>query len=103
MEILRTIYPYTLYALYILAFCAFILMMTLLFKVFGTIKAVKLTLAPVTSIQTRIESMTDTIESLKKDFKTKSDSLKEFTKKTGLFLAIVHIFFPKKKKKYFSR
>ena len=100
MEILRMVYPYTLYAIYALSGCVFILMIGLLLKSFGALKALKLTLAPVDSIQQRITTITTTVDDLSKDFKKKNDNFKEFTKKLGIFLAVVHIFFPKKKKKH---
>ncbi len=99
MEMLRMIYPYTLYILYGLSACAFLLLIVLLVRILGTLKSLKLTLAPVSSIQSRIQTIQTTSDSLSKDIRKKNSEFQQFIKKTGLFFAVWHIIFPKKDKR----
>ncbi len=99
MEILQTIYPYTVYLLIGLSICAFFVLLALFIKLFGTYKTLKLTLSPIENIQTRVENITAAANQLSNDIKDKNNQLKQFLKKAGLFLAAWHIFFPKKDKR----
>ena len=99
MELFRTIYPYTVYILYASALIALITMFVLLIKTLGALKALKLTLAPVNSITTHINEVTEKKDYITKYFRDKNNELKQFLKKFGLFLTVWHILFPKKDKR----
>lgn len=99
MEMLTTIYPYTLYLLAALAVCAFFVLIALLIQLLKTFKALKLTLSPVASIQARIETIAAQTDHLSVSIKDKNSQLKQFLKKLGLFLAAWHFIFPKKDKR----
>ena len=99
MELLKTIYPYTVYVLYAAVLIALIAMFALLIKTLGALKALKLTLAPVNSITTQINEVIEKKDYITKYIKDKNNELKQFLKKFGLFLTVWHILFPKKDKR----
>ncbi len=99
MEMLTTIYPYTLYLLIALAVCAFLILIVLLFHVFATLKALKLTLSPVESIENRVQTIAVQSNHLSQQINDKNNQMKQFLKKLGLFLAAWHLIFPKKDKR----
>lgn len=99
MEILRSIYPTTLYILYGTSFIAFIAMLVLLIKVSGALKACRLTLEPVDSIKNQVTEIQNKSDYITTYIKDKNSQFKQFLKKYGLFLTVWHILFPKKDKR----
>ena len=99
MEILEIIYPYSLYVLYALGCCAFVVFIVLLFKVHACKKALKLTMASVEPVKEHVTNTIAKKDGLVENIKEKNDQAKQFLKKTGLYMTVWHIFFPKKRKR----
>ena len=74
-------------------------MLVLLVKILGALKAVKLTLSPVSSITTQINEVKEKKDYMTKYIKDKNNELKQSLKKFGLFMTVWHIIFPKKGKR----